>query len=147
MRSGFPVFRLSPEPWIGMSIPYDKTWMDTVFKAAVTTRAWDAMSKTWWFMRSFEPVVSQLVREKKVVPDEALERARVDLYRDRVVLAGESRASDYAILGLHPSAPAQLIDWALAFWRQQYNALGAPPTKLMEAEEAYTRILSGAPKL
>ena len=155
MRSGVPLLRICPEPWVGLAPPYDKDWTERVFKTAVQTRAWDGLSKTWWFPRSFEPVVTSAVREKNWIPDSMLDSQRQELYRDRRVpgtgattstfpgeVQGDTQlAKDYETLSLHPSAPPQLVDWAIAYWRHQYAALGAPPTQLMLAEEAYSRII------
>lgn len=142
MKNQFPPLRLHPEPWVGMSVPYSPDWTKNVFLTAITTAAFDRISKTWWFPRSFEPVVSQMIREKfSDIKEEALSKARVSLYRDRVNIPGESSASDFAILGLAPSAPPQLVDWALSYWKQVYAYYGAPTTKLLEVEEAYERIM------
>jgi hypothetical protein len=144
MRTGFPLWRLAPEPWVGLSVPYDPDWTKNVLGPMVDTRAFDRQSKTWWMPRAFEPAVSQAVRENKnfSLPDAAIDKARVDIYRDKTLLAGASAASDYALLGLHPSCPPQLVDWALAFYRQAFAYYGAPTTQLLLVEEAYARIMN-----
>lgn len=146
MRGSFPVWRLAPEPWIGLSVSYDPDWTKNVLGPMVDTRAFDKVSKTWWMPRAFEPAVTQAVRvnARFGLSDKAIDDARVALYRDRVHLAGESAASDYAILGLHPSCPPQLVDWALAYWRQVFAYYGAPTTQLLRVEEAYARIMANA---
>lgn len=148
-QSGFPLWRLAPEPWIGLAIPYapefsgDSKHPNAPLRTTVETMAFDRQSKTWWMPRSYEPAVTSLVREYKGfdINDVAVDKARVEIYRDKVLFTGgESAASDYAMLSLHPSAPPQLVDWALMYWRNTFKNYGAPPTHLMQLEEAYSRI-------
>ena len=146
-QSGFPMWRLAPEPWIGLAVPYDPEWQKVVLASAVETRAFDRQSKTWWMPRSYEPVVTALVRENKKFSfsDAEIDKACVDIYRDKVLFTGgESAASDYAMLALHSSAPTWLLDWALAGWRNVFKHYGAPTTHLMQLEEAYGRIAARA---
>lgn len=144
MRSSFPVWRLAPEPWIGLALPYDPDWQKNVLRPAVETCAFDKQSKTWWMPRSYEPVVTGLVREHKKfsISDIEMIKARENVYRDKVLLPGESLASDYALLALSPNAPPQLVDWALAYWKNVFHHYGAPTTYLMQIEEAYARIMA-----
>lgn len=140
-----PPLRLAPEPWIGMAVGYDPDWQKNVFLPAIDTRAWDKLSKTWWFPRSFEPIVSQMIRERPAlgVTDAALQNSRVELYRDKIAGAADpTMAADIALLFGMPSPPPQLVDWARAYWVNVFRHYGAPPTTVMQMEEAYARIMA-----
>lgn len=145
------VLGLSPELWVGVLTDYHPQFVDAL-KKMVELRAFDPTTKAWWFPISYLPHVKQLVREHKAADEGTLERAHgvilAEIERRRALKANtnldgtvnESMARDFATMGLHPSAPRMLIEWAIMFWRKELGAFGAPTTRLLEIEEAYRRI-------
>src|SRR5262249_14350846 len=112
-------------------------------------------SRTRWFPVSYLPHVKQLVREYNMASPNVLDAAhaavQAELQRRILVksavngdgVVNSQVADDYAKLGLHPSAPRWLIEWAIIGWRKDLGSLGAPTTRLLELEECYRRICAG----
>lgn len=131
------IYRLQPEPWVGLAVPYSPELTDAM-KTAVDLKAFDRLGKTWWFPRSYEPVVTTLVKEHvKGVNDQRLQAARSMLYLQK---GNRATDDDYAKLGLHSSAPEELIELTMNYWRGRFAQFGAPTSVLHEMEESYARI-------
>lgn len=145
------VLGLSPELWVGVLVDYN-TEFQTAFKKMVELRAYDPTTRAWWFPVSYLTFVKQLAREHKAAPDDKLEQAhqviQAELNRRQFLKVNTdvdgklnaTIAADYATLGLQPSVPRVLIEWAIIFWRKELGAFGAPTTELLLKEEAYRRI-------
>lgn len=145
------VIGLSPQLWVGLLVDYDPGFIDA-FKKMVELRALDFVTKVWWFPISYLPFVKQLAREHHVASDSKLDAAhnvvQAELNRRQFLAVNtsvdgkldESIAADYAKLGLHPSAPRWLVEWAIIGWRKDLGSFGAPTTQLLQLEECYRRI-------
>lgn len=146
MAKGYPVLRLSPEPFVGVVTDYSKEFVEKL-KAVCSVRAWDGVTSTWWFPVSYEPFVVELLRELKLTNESELNRTRAliatSTKRGPVT---EDIAAQYRVLGLDPSAPPVLVEWALYFWRKELGGIGAPTTKLLQVEEAH-RLISGGKRV
>lgn len=154
-NQGSGILVLSPELWAGVSAPYEPEFTKAL-KQLCSVLAWDPQSKTWWFPISYLPHVKQLIREHKLTTDGHLDNAhaqiQAELDRRRAIKVATSvdgqvtgpLADAYALLGLHPSASATLVYWAILLARKEGNMLGAPTTELLRKEEAYRQICGAA---
>lgn len=144
-KGGNAVLRLSPEPWLGVTTDFNPKFTEEL-KKLVDVKAWDRSTYTWWMPSQLMPHVLTLMREHKVASDNEIEHARraIEIERRPKFAPTSETFALYAELGLHPSAPPMLVEWAVYFWRKQSESIGAPTTKLLQVEEAYRKICAGA---
>lgn len=132
-----PVYRLAPEPFFGLAVDYNEDFSEQL-KRVADIRAWDRSTRTWYFPRSLEGFITATAKQHGLIPDSpAIRKQREALYLTK---GDVGTADDYAKLGLHRSAPAELVEIVMAYWRQRFSSFGAPATVLQEMEEAHARI-------
>lgn len=142
-KGGWPVLRLSPEPWLGVVTEYAPEFFKA-FKNMVEVSAYDPTSFTRWVPVGYMPHVVGLIREHKAANDAALEKARVEV---EIALRPAVRATPsdaivehYKMLGIVPGVPPLLVEWAIYFWRRHYSGIATPTTHLLQIEESYRLI-------
>jgi hypothetical protein len=133
------VLRLAPFRWIGAAPGYSDAFNTFIKSDAVPVRAWDRITRVWWFPEHYEPAVREKLLELRLIhPDAAsnwIRQVHFNATKDGDV---DSRRNALKTLGLDPDSnpPRDFVRQAYGYWKQQYLQTGAF-TRLQRLEEAY----------
>jgi hypothetical protein len=133
------VLRLAPFRWIGAAPGYSDAFNTFIKSDAVPVRAWDRITRVWWFPEHYEPAVREKLLELRLIhPDAAsnwIRQVHFNAAKDGGV---DSRRNALKTLGLDPDSnpPRDFVRQAYGYWKQQYLQTGAF-TRLQRLEEAY----------
>lgn len=150
-KFGFPL-RRSQHRWIGVRVGFNEQF-NAFLKAEVPTRAWDGISKTWWFPEQYEHIVrDKLVGMNLISPDAASAWVREFHFHDQRIVDESSSVEPEAenkanvrkrklaliALGLDPQAepPSEFVKQAYWYWKQKWTQ-EAVFNRLAEVEEAW----------